>query len=53
MKLADDIQRMMTMYTKLLKLCHEALAEDFDQDKRDHLREVLSEYIDFRDKEPK
>lgn len=45
MKLNQAFNSIINTYTDLLQLCHDALAKDFDQGKRDQLREVLAKHV--------
>lgn len=41
----DPVDALVESYSKLIKQCYDALAEDVDQERRDVLREVLADFL--------
>lgn len=41
----SPVDDLVAKYDKVLKQCHDALAEDVDQQRRDVLREVIADYL--------
>ena len=47
----DQLDSLIETYNNLFRMCYEALAADAPQDKRDALRESISDHLDSADTE--
>lgn len=47
----DQLDSLIETYNNLFRMCYEALAADAPQDKRDAIRNAISEFLDTSDTE--